>query len=253
MKNIVDLQDKHILILGASSEIGIKTAETICKLGARVDIADNDIDLLNSKIRELKGNNNHCFKINLLDIEDIDKTINYAVNEYGKYDGLLYAGVCAYSNMIFEIDMEKIKNEFDINCFGFLESVKIISMDDMHNDNMRIVGISSISTLKGVSSFAGYAGSKAAIDSAIKSLAIELSTKGICINTVASGFINNKMYDMYMDLIGKDSIRYQVLQERQASGIGDPQDIANVIAFLLSDASRFITGQCVVADGGYSA
>ena len=253
MKNLVDLNSKHILILGASTEIGIKTAETLCKLGAKVDIADIDINSLEKRISYLCEDDNHCFEIDLSSSDSIREKIIDAVKAFGKYDGLVYSGDNFRSTPLNNTDMETLKEVYNTNCFGFIESVKAISQKDMYYEGMRIVGVSSIAAFKGMESYSGYAGSKASIEGTVKSLAIELASKHICINTVSIGYIDDEKFDDYKQMIGENSIRYRVLLERQASGIGTPQDIANVIAFLLSGASRFITGQNIVADGGYSA
>ena len=253
MKNLVDLNNKHILILGALSEIGIKTAETLCELGAKVDIADKDIELLETQVNALNGINNHCFEIDLSNIDSIREKLIDAVDAFGKYDGLVYSGENFSGTPLNSISIDILKEVYNTNCFGFIESVKEISQEGMYYDGMRIVGVSSIAAFKGMESYVGYAGSKASIDGAVKSLAIELAKKNICINTISIGFIDDKRFNDYRRIIGEDSVRYKVLLERQASGIGIPQDIANVIAFLLSKASRFITGQNIIADGGYSA
>lgn len=251
MKNIVDFDGKHMLVIGASSGIGLTTALTLNRLGANVDIMSRNEEALNRVIQLLESGNNACYKLDVTDYDSIGKVISNAVELKGPYDGFVYAAGVALNCPILQLTKEKMQWVFNTNFFGFIESVRQISRKNRFNPGMRIVGVSSISSIKGGFSQTAYSGSKAAMDGAVRSLAVELAKKDICINTVAPSMINTRMYQDYLKDYGTDGIQFKILQKRQIRGIGEPQDVANLIAFLLSPAARMLTGISMPVDGGY--
>ena len=126
--------------------------------------------------------------------------------------------------------------------------VRIITKKNQFNLGLSIVSISSISSIVGGKGVTTYTASKAAIDAAIRCLAKELHKKSIRINSVLSGQINTEAYKELMD--SKTDKKDQVL-DRQYLGLGEVNDVANVILFLLSEKSKFITGSSVPVDGGF--
>ena len=114
---------------------------------------------------------------------------------------------------------------------------------------MTIVGVSAIGAYLGNSTKTAYCASKSAMNSAVRCMAKELSSKKIRINTVAPGVTDTPMAKISEDY-GADSDAYKQILERQYLGICQPEDIANSIAFLMSDMSRMITGNCICVDGG---
>ena len=253
MKNIVDFTNRHIMVIGASSGIGRATAVTLSKLGAQVDIFARNIDGLQRTLELMEGEKNALYKLDVCDFDSIEVVLKRAVSERGAYDGIVYAAGVAMNTPIGQTPPEKMQRVFNTNLFGFVETVRQISKKGRFNPGMRIVGVSSIASLRGGLSQTAYAGSKAAMDGVVRSLGIELARKGICINTVAPGMINTAMWKNYLKAYGSDSLNYKILMERQALGIGEPQDVANAIAFLLSSAARMITATTVPVDGGYRA
>ena len=123
-----------------------------------------------------------------------------------------------------------------------------ITKKKQFNPGLSIVSISSISSTVGGSGVTIYAASKAAIDAAIRCLAKELHKKSIRINSVISGQINT---EAYKDLMNSKTDKIDQVLDRQYLGLGEPKDVANVILFLLSENSKFITGSSVSADGGF--
>ena len=119
-----------------------------------------------------------------------------------------------------------------------------------NNRGGSVVAISSIASEMGGKTKVAYCSSKAAVDGAVRAMVAELAVKSIRVNSVVGGFIKTDMYAKYIDTVGpvlaeKNAIDYQPL------GLGEPADIANAAAFLLSDAAKFITGTGMVVDGGY--
>lgn len=221
MKYLVNLSGKHILIIGGLSEIGKKTAETLCDLDAIVDIADIKESFDDGSLSVLKNERNHYIQIDAADIDSIGRRIESAVEKYGKYDGLVYAAESYESRTVDNSSPEVIKKQFDINYFGFFEAIRQITVQGRYNEGMRIVGLSSVASLKGKDTYSVYSASKAAMDGAVRSLAIELAEKKIYINTVVSGVVEKGAFSDLIENAPEDNLDAVILKERQSLGIGD--------------------------------
>lgn len=150
------------------------------------------------------------------------------------------------------LKLSDLQNIMSVNFFSFIELVKQFS-DKKNNDNGgSIVAISSISSKVGARGLSAYCASKGALESSIRSMALELAPRKIRINSVAPGIIQTQIYDGLKDIVNNRNFDAE-LKKRQIMGIGKPEDVANATAFLLSDASGFITGTSIVVDGGYLA
>jgi NAD(P)-dependent dehydrogenase (short-subunit alcohol dehydrogenase family) len=139
---------------------------------------------------------------------------------------------------------------FNINLFSFLEISKFLIKNSLLNNPSSIVPISSIASNYGDKAKVLYAASKGAINSAVKSMAKELSLKGVRVNSIVAGFIKTDMYTQYVELIGNEKID-AMIKNHQYLGLGYPEDIVHAVSYLLSNESRFITGTNLVVDGGW--
>lgn len=253
MKNIIDLTNKRIVVVGASSGIGKQTAITLSNVGANVIlVARNE-----SKLREVKNSladgDHEYFCADISEINTIENLVKKIVEMKGRLDGLVYSAGTVINVSLMQSKPEKVKRVFDVNFFGFFETVRQVAGKGRFNDGMRIVGISSIAALTGNKAREIYSASKGAMDSAMRCMAKELADKGICINTVAPAMTETKIYDQYLEKYGMDGNPNKDLLKRQYLGIASPQDIANAVVFLISPAARFITGITMPVDGGYTS
>ena len=142
-----------------------------------------------------------------------------------------------------------LQQVMDINFNSFVEVVRCITKRNAFNEGMSIVGISSVSSTMGSLGKVAYCASKAAMDAVVRCMAKELAPYKIRANTVCPGLIETAIYQKFQDNAG-DSHDAQLKLERQYLGLGQPIDVANMIVFLLSDASRMITGANIGVDGG---
>lgn len=256
MDYFIDLKGKKVVIAGASQGIGKETAILLNKLGADVILLARNEAKLNEVLASLRdgGNGSTCYAIDLGDTESIESIVKTIVKEQGSIDGIVY---CAGINNDRPLSMFKpkvVEEVLRVNLCGFIELVRCFTKRGRFNDGMRIVGISSTAGLKGSRAHLAYSSSKAGMDNAVKCMAIELAEKGICANTVAPGMIRTEMYNKYLkDNGGENSSANLGLLGRQYLGIGEPRDVANAIAFLISPAARFITGVCLPVDGGLTS
>lgn len=245
------LNQKRFIITGAASGIGKHTAIVLSNLGASLLL----VDLNKVQLDETKNLCNNLTKILVLDLTHTvklkEELIQSAV-EHGKFDGFVHCAGIPYLSPLKTIDKDKFMKVFEINSYIALELSKIfINRNVFKGNSGAIVFISSVYGLVGSSANVGYAMSKAAIIGLTKSLAIELAPKGIRVNCVAPGFVKTPM----MNDTNKnfDENRGSFLASLHPLGLGTPEDVANPIAFLLSDASKWMTGVVLNVDGGFIA
>ena len=249
MKTIIDLTNKKILIAGASSGIGAEAAILCSELGAQLILVARREEKLQKVFEDLQGFGHRYipFDLNRLDaIEDFTKNL---MKETVLLDGMVYCAGIPGTRPLKMLKPAALQEVMNINFNAFVELVRCVTKKNAFHPGMSIVGISSISSNMGSLGKTAYCASKAAMDSAVRCMAKELAGKGIRVNTVCPGIIDTSLFQIYQENAG-DSLDAQAKMERQYLGIGKPIDVANTIVFLLSNASRLITGSSIYVDGG---
>jgi NAD(P)-dependent dehydrogenase (short-subunit alcohol dehydrogenase family) len=246
--NMLDFKAKRILITGAATGIGKETAILLSKLGAKLILLDINQEGLKEVVSCLKGIEHVYFMFDLGNLEGIELKIDEMVSTCGPVDGFVHCAGIRCRRPLSMIKPKVIDEVMRLNFGSFIELVRCLSKKNHFNKGMSIVGISSISSQKGGMSVTAYAASKAAMDSAVRCLAKELAPKKIRLNTVVPAQINTPAYFDFLKMNG--GAEDETLS-RQYLGLGEPIDVANTIAFLLSNSSRFITGSAIPVDGGF--
>lgn len=249
MKNIIDLTDRTILVAGASSGMGAETTVLCSELGAKIVLVARREDKLREVMQKLQGDGHSYFPFDLNELDNIEVFIKSVVKETGALDGMVYSAGIPGTRPLKMLKPAALSEVMNINFSAFVELVRCVTKKNMFNRGMSIVGISSISSTMGSLGKTAYCSSKAAMDSATRCMAKELAPNGIRVNTVCPGIIETALFQTFQDNAG-DSHDAQAKIERQYLGLGKPIDVANTIAFLLSDASRMITGANIGVDGG---
>jgi NAD(P)-dependent dehydrogenase (short-subunit alcohol dehydrogenase family) len=237
------LNQKNILITGASSGIGRQLAIDIASFGANVTLMGRDVDRLNQVVSLLAGENHKTVSV---DLTDSDAVTEFVKNCNIAFDGIVFnAGIVDYGPVKF-ITEEKIDLIFNTN----FKSVVLLSRQLIKNKLIKkggsLVFISSISSKLGVSGTALYASSKAALSSYSKVLASELAVQKIRANSINPGIVVTSMTDQAADV----SSSFDDAEKAYPLGYGKPEDISGLVIYLLSDASRWMTGSDMVIDGG---
>lgn len=249
MINPMNLSGKRILVTGASSGIGKETSILLSKLEADLVLVARNEEKLQETFNSLEKGNHEMISFDLSHIDSICELMDTSCKNQ-KLDGLVHAAGIASIIPVQNINYKKMLEVMNINYFSFMELVKLFSKKKYSNGGS-IVAVSSVSSFSGWKGASLYCGSKGALDSSIKALAIELITKNIRVNSVVPSNIKTQMFEDLTQFAEQSEINS--ILSKQPLGIGEPADIANAIAFLLSDASKFITGTALVADGGYLA
>ena len=246
--NYFSLSNKTILVTGATSGIGFEICKQIINAGGNfIGIGRNIVSLQeyidNSKLDACKA-----IKFDLIELENI----NSLVSELPvKIDGLVHsAGIALVSPMQFFNfnDYETIRK---INLDSVLVLFSELLKKKRINKQSSIVFISSISSIRGAKGNGLYAITKAALDSVSKVYANELSSKNIRVNTILPGMVETEMSMEAENILSKEIMDLD--RSKYPLGYGEPKDIALPVIFLLSNASKWITGQSIVIDGGRSS
>ncbi len=246
---LIDLTGKKILVAGASSGIGAETARLLSQLGASVILVARREQQLQETMATLAGDGHAYYSQDLAHLDEIEPFVKHVVDEKGALDGYVHcAGISIY-RPISLFTPEVVREVMDINFGSFIEMVRCLTKKKRFNSGMSIVGVSSVAAQQGNQTKTAYAASKAAMDAAVRCLGKELAPKEIRINTVAPALIRTAIFDELKESnVGAGDTENIIA--RQYLGIGEPQDVANMIAFLLSNASKFISGSTMSVDGG---
>jgi NAD(P)-dependent dehydrogenase (short-subunit alcohol dehydrogenase family) len=183
--------------------------------------------------------------------EDLNPVIDEFVSKHGRFDGLIHSAGIEKTMPLAGMKDSDYSSIFSINVIAGFQIAKLISKRKNSNDSSSFVFISSITALVGRKGIIGYSASKGALNSGIKSMALELADRGIRANCISPGTILTPLLVKYLDTL--TPVEKAKRLDGYPLGIGTPEDIAYASVYLLSGASRWITGQSLIIDGGYTS
>lgn len=236
------------LITGAARGIGKQIAMTLAKEG--YDIAlnyrSNTDELLKLK-EEIESNNVKCLLVqgDVSNFEDTERIAKETMDEFGKIDVLVNNAGITKDMLLLRMKKEDFESVLDVNLVGTFNMTKNVASYMMKARSGRIINVSSVVGVSGNAGQANYAASKAGIIGFTKSLAKELASRNILVNAVAPGFIGTDMTNVL-----KDDVKDKILEQIPLRRIGNAEEVANVVKFLASEESSYITGQVINIDGG---
>ncbi len=249
MRNPMDLTGKRILISGASGGIGRATSKRLSELGATLVLTDIKEDRLEEVVETLDGKGHAFYVMNFKDIDSIEGTIDLICKENGIFNGFVHCAGIAPMRPFKMTKYDDVLPTMQVNFFSFVEIVRCITQKKRFADGGSIVAMSSTGAIHGKPTKVAYSASKAAIDAAIRCMICDLQKRKIRINSVMPSWVNTNMYKSFLRDY-PDSKDIREIEERQYMGVSDPEEVANVIGFLLSDATKTITGTSILMDGG---
>jgi len=252
MDKLFNLNNKNIMITGASSGIGKQCAITFSQLGANIILVARNKEKLEQTLNELKKGNHTFFAQDITEYDKLEEIVNISVGKIGKISGFVHsAGVDKL--LPFKLIEPGIYEEmFATNTISGFELARIISKKKyINSEGASFVFISSIMGILGQIGKIAYCSSKGAVVSGVKAMALELASKKIRVNSILPAVVETEMSKQVLGNLSEES-REEILNMHPL-GLGKPDDIANAGAFLLSDAARWITGTNLIVDGGYSA
>ncbi len=242
------LSGKVAFVTGASRGIGRATAVRLAQDGAKValNFASNvakaeevkrEIEAAGSEAMLLQGD------VSKFDV--VTDLVNKTVDAWGRLDILVNNAGIARDNLLLKMSEDDFDKVIATNLKGVFNCTKAVTKIMMKQRGGRIVNMSSVVALRGNVSQANYAAAKAGIIGLTKSAARELASRGVTVNAVAPGFIDT---DMTAAL--SEKVKEVLLKEIPAGRMGTPEDVANAVAFLVSDQAAYITGQVLSVNGG---
>lgn len=251
MNNPFSLQNKTIVITGASSGIGRQCAISCSAMGAKVVLLARDQERLQKVLSELSGFGHAYYSLDLQDFNSYANIINDIVIKNGKVSGFIHSAGIEATIPLNALKKDTFSRVFEINTISFFELVRYLSKNKYVEKNASFIAITSIMGVLGEKGKLAYCASKSALISGTKALALELASKNIRVNCISPAVINTPMVeDLFSTLSG---INKQEIVKAHPLGLGTTEDVANACIFLLSDASKWITGTNLIVDGGYSA
>ena len=243
-----DLTGRRILVTGASSGIGRACAICAADLGACVVMTGRRAVALRETLSKCKGSGHQIVTGDISSPGFVEELVKSA----GTIDGLVHAAGIAPMCPVGMLDKDAVDSVMAVNYYSFLDLMKYYSKKKYRGERLSIVAVSSVSFAAGWAGGAIYCGSKGALSASVRALAMELATKGIRVNAVCPSNIKTPLYDAgALDMSDEDALRELI--KKQPLGLGEPEQVAWPVCFLLSDAASFITGVNLPVDGGYLA
>lgn len=242
------LDGKVALITGGAKGLGKAIAAKLASLGA--DIVINDIgtkDTASEAIEEIEsfGKKVTFIQADISKFDEAKSLVEKAIEEHGKVDILVNNAGITRDNLIMRMSEEDFDSVINVNLKGTFNMSKSVIRSMLKNKYCSIINISSVVGVAGNAGQTNYAASKAGVIGFTKSLAKEVAKKNVRVNAVAPGFIETDMTDKL-----SEDIMEEYKKNIPLGKLGEPEDVANAVAFLASDMSKYITGQVLVIDGG---
>jgi 3-oxoacyl-[acyl-carrier protein] reductase len=242
------LKDKVAIVTGASRGIGQAIALELARQGAKLVLTASSAQSLmdtESKLREQGCVHFIGVPADVKNSEQVNSVVKNCIDTYSRVDILANNAGITRDNLLALMSESEWDDVLNTNLKSAFLFSKACSRPMIRQKGGSIINISSVVGLTGNAGQANYAASKAGLIGFTKSVAKELAKKNVRANVVAPGFIRTKMTDML-----SDEIKQKVAAQIALGRLGEPEEIASVVSFLASDASRYMTGQVLVVDGG---
>ena len=245
MENPFSLQGKTLLVTGASSGIGRGICIGCAKMGAKVHLSARNEDRLNETLSQMESEGHVIHLADLCKTEDI----NSLVDSLPTVDGIVLCAGIIKTMPVKNISEEAMTEIFNANIMGDIKLCSRLLKKKKLNKGSSVVFISSVSTFNVKIGNSLYSATKGAVNSFAKAMALEVSKQEIRVNCIQPGFVPSSI--LSSGVIEEDAF-LKFYAERHPLGFGTPTDIANGCIYLLSDASRWVTGSIFTIDGGYT-
>ncbi|MBX9924672.1 MAG: 3-oxoacyl-ACP reductase FabG [Rhabdochlamydiaceae bacterium] len=245
------LKGKKALITGGTAGIGKGIALAMAREGAHVVIFGTNQErasLVVAEMQDLTAGSGQMFFYQIVDVADkvaVDKAIQEVLAQWGGVDILVNNAGITKDGLLMKMSEADWDQVLATNLKSVYNTCQSLVRVMLKARSGKIVNISSVVGLTGNAGQTNYAASKAGMIGFTKALALEVASRGICVNCIAPGFIQTKMTDVL-----NDAQKEGLLRDIPMGKMGVPEDIANAVVFLASPLSDYITGQVLSVDGG---
>jgi len=265
MQQLFSLANKVIIITGATGVLGEAFVNAVADMDAKVVLIGRNEDVGNERADHLRQKNKETIfiKADVLNKEDLSHANEIIVEKFNRIDGLVNAAggnvpeaVIKPGGDIFNIDMVGMHKAFDLNLFGTMLPVSVFGNALKQTGNASIVNISSMAAQTTLTRVLGYSLAKAAIDNYTRWMSVETANRfggAIRVNAIAPGFfITHQNRKLLTNDDGSYTERGEaVIRNTPFKRFGEPEELCGALIWLLSDASKFVTGEVICVDGGF--
>jgi len=260
------LTGKVIVVTGGTGVLGASFVKAIALVGGSVVILGRKAEVAEQRAAEINANGGSAFAVvaDVLDIAALENAKTLILAKYGKIDGLVNAAggnmpgaVVEPTASVFELNMDSLKQVVDLNLFGTVMPTQVFGAEIAKNGSGSIVNISSMASQKAITKVLGYSMAKSAIDGYTKWFAVELANRygdKIRMNAIAPGFfLTEQNRNLLTNPDGSFKERGNlVIKQTPFKRFGSPEELEGALIWLLSDASKFVTGTIINVDGGFA-
>lgn len=241
------LKDKVAIVTGAGRGIGLVTAQTFAREGAKVALCDLDLPEVQAAAEEIRKSGGQVLAIqaNTSKTESVKELLDKVVAEFGRVDILVNNAGIIRDKQLLKMEEAEFDAVIDVNLKGVYLCARHVAEVMAANGGGVILNASSVVALYGNFGQTNYVASKAGVIGMTKVWARELGRKGIRVNAVAPGFIETRMTEGI-----PDKVMEKLVEKVPLGRMGKPQDIANAYLWLASDESSYVTGHVLSVDGG---
>ncbi len=242
-----DLSGQVALVTGGARGIGRTVAETLAAAGAKIACVDVNPETLAQAVEDLRaaGATAEAFVCDVTNSERVNQVVEEVVEKLGRLDILVNNAGITRDNLLMRMKDDQWDAVIAINLKGTFLFTRAATRPMMKARRGRIINIASVSGLMGNPGQANYSASKAGVIGLTHTTAKELASRNITVNAVAPGFIATEM----AAALGEEMLE-GIKKETPLGRLGEPQDVADAVLFLASEAASFITGHVLVVDGG---
>ena len=243
----VSLTDKVALVTGAAQGIGKAVALLLARNGADLIVSDINLEKAEETAKEIEaiGRRAMAIKVDVANLGDVEQMVEAALAHFGHIDILINNAGITRDRLILRMTEEDWDAVLNINLKGTFHCTKAVIRHMSKQRNGKIVNIASVVGEMGNAGQANYSASKAGVIGFTKTIAREFSQRGINVNAIAPGYIETPMTEALPEK-AKEELKRIIPMER----LGRPDDVAEAVLFLVSEASSYITGQVLNVNGG---
>jgi len=268
LSRIFGIEGKCVAITGGAGVLCAEMAKGLAKQGAKISIIDYDVKRGADVCREIESAGGFAVPVqaNILEKKAVEAAFDASVKAMGRVDVLINGAggnkkeaTCAMPSTFFDLDADAIRWVFDLNCLGTMLPSQVFGRHMAERGEGNIVNIASMNAFRPLTNIAAYSAAKAAIANFTQWLSVYMAQRhspNIRVNAIAPGFFITQQNRVLLtdEKTGELTPRgKQVIGHTPMNRFGEPDDLVGTLIWLLSDASKFVTGVVVPVDGGFNA
>ena len=266
--NLFDITNKRIAITGGAGVLCGEMSAELAKQGAKVAVIDFNMKAAEALVEQIKkdGGTAVAIRANVLEKEAVEQSLADTLKAFGGVDVLINGAggnrkeaTCSAPATFFDLPADAIRWVFDLNCLGTILPSQVFGKHLANQGEGCIINISSMNAFRPLTNIAAYSAAKAAISNFTQWLAVYMAqrhSKAVRVNAIAPGFFLTEQNRFLLtdEKTGQPTPRGKTIIDHTPMGrYGQPAELVGTLQWLISDASRFVTGIVVPVDGGFSA